>query len=107
METRDFDPARAFRLDGEVAIVTGGAKGIGGAIAKCFARVGARVVILDFDREASLVTVESIVQAGGAAEAMALDVTSEKEVDEAFARVFARHGRVDVRLNCRWNFGTK
>jgi NAD(P)-dependent dehydrogenase (short-subunit alcohol dehydrogenase family) len=99
METNSFNPERAFRLDGEVAIVTGGAKGIGRAIAKCFARVGARVVILDFDREASLATAESIVQAGGAAEAIALDVTSEKEVDEAFASVFAKHGRVDVLVN--------
>ena len=67
METNSFNPERAFRLDGEVAVVTGGAKGIGRAIAKCFARVGARVVILDFDSEASVAAVESIVQAGGAA----------------------------------------
>lgn len=99
MEAHSFDPARAFRLDGEVAIVTGGAKGIGRAIAKCFARVGARIVILDFDREASVATADSIVQAGGAAEALAMDVSSEKEIDDAFASVFAKHGRIDVLVN--------
>jgi len=94
-----FDPQRAFRLDGQVAIVTGGAKGIGEAIARCFAQVGARLAIFDLDRQAALAAADAIVQAGGAAEALAVDVASEPQVEEAFAGVFARHGRIDVLVN--------
>ncbi|HEV7619106.1 MAG TPA: SDR family NAD(P)-dependent oxidoreductase, partial [Burkholderiaceae bacterium] len=44
-----FDPDRAFRLDGEVAVVTGAGNGLGQAFAQSFARVGARVIVLDRD----------------------------------------------------------
>jgi NAD(P)-dependent dehydrogenase (short-subunit alcohol dehydrogenase family) len=99
MATGDFDPSRAFRLDGEVAAITGGAKGIGRAIAECFARAGARVVILDFDGEAAQAAAESIRRAGGAAEALSVNVAHEKEIDEVFATLFANHGRLDVLVN--------
>ena len=79
------DPLSRFRLDGEVAVVTGGASGIGRAVADAFAAVGARVAIFD-------------VAAGGK-DAYKVDVADEAQVKAAFADVVARHGRVDVLFN--------
>jgi NAD(P)-dependent dehydrogenase (short-subunit alcohol dehydrogenase family) len=79
------DPLSEFRLDGDVAVVTGGASGIGRAVASAFAAVGAEVAIFD-------------VTAGGAG-VTAVDVANEAQVKAAFAQVIARHGRVDVLFN--------
>jgi len=79
------DPLSDFRLDGDVAVVTGGASGIGRAVADAFAAVGARVAIFD-------------VAAAGA-DAYKVDVTDEAQVRAAFAEVVGRHGRVDVLFN--------
>jgi NAD(P)-dependent dehydrogenase (short-subunit alcohol dehydrogenase family) len=79
------DPLAAFRLDGDVAVVTGGASGIGRAVAAAFAAVGARVVSFD-------------VAASGP-DAYPVDVTSDTQVRTAFADVVARHGRLDVLFN--------
>jgi NAD(P)-dependent dehydrogenase (short-subunit alcohol dehydrogenase family) len=79
------DPLSEFRLDGDVAVVTGGASGIGRAVASAFAAVGAEVAIFD-------------VTAGGAG-VTAVDVANEVQVKAAFAQVIARHGRVDVLFN--------
>ena len=74
-----------FRLDGEVAVVTGGASGIGRVVATALAAVGARVAILD-------------VAARGEG-VYAVDVTDEAQVQAAFADVVGRHGRLDVLFN--------
>ncbi|HET9488840.1 MAG TPA: SDR family NAD(P)-dependent oxidoreductase [Methylomirabilota bacterium] len=79
-----MDPLSEFRLDGEVAVVTGGASGIGRVVAEAFAAVGARVAI--FDVAAS----EGVHR---------VDVADEAQVREAFADVVARHGRLDVLFN--------
>jgi NAD(P)-dependent dehydrogenase (short-subunit alcohol dehydrogenase family) len=79
------DPLAEFRLDGEVAVVTGGASGIGRVVATALAAVGARVAILD-------------VAARGEG-VYAVDVTDEAQVQAAFADVVGRHGRLDVLFN--------
>lgn len=79
------DPLAQFRLDGDVAVVTGGASGIGRTIAEAFAAVGAQVVVFD-------------VAAAGF-DSYKVDVTDESEVMAAFEDVVARHGRVDVLFN--------
>ncbi|GAC1413389.1 MAG: SDR family NAD(P)-dependent oxidoreductase [Burkholderiaceae bacterium] len=99
MNSTLFDPDRAFRLDGEVAVVTGGGNGLGQAFAHCFARVGARVIVLDRDGAAAARTAQAITEASGAAEALPADVANETAVKDAFATIIARHGRVDVLVN--------
>ena len=79
------DPLSEFRLDGQVAVVTGGASGIGRAVADAFAAVGARVAIFDL--------------AATGDDAHAVDVADEAQVARAFDAVMARHGRVDVLFN--------
>jgi NAD(P)-dependent dehydrogenase (short-subunit alcohol dehydrogenase family) len=93
------DPLAAFRLDGEVAAVTGGGSGLGRAIAVGFARVGAQVAVLDRDAEAAASVTAEIAAAGGTAEAHTVDVADEAAVDAVFANIFAAHRRLDVLVN--------
>jgi NAD(P)-dependent dehydrogenase (short-subunit alcohol dehydrogenase family) len=79
------DPLAEFRLDGEVAVVTGGASGIGATVAAALAGVGARVAIFDL--------------AAAGEDAYKVDVADEAQVKAAFEAVMARHGRVDVLFN--------
>jgi NAD(P)-dependent dehydrogenase (short-subunit alcohol dehydrogenase family) len=79
------DPLSEFRLDGEVAVVTGGASGIGAAVAAALAAVGARVAVFDL--------------AASGEDAYKVDVADEAQVKTAFERVVARHGRLDVLFN--------
>ena len=84
-----------FRLDGRVAVITGGARGIGRATAEAFVDAGARVVLVDRD----LHEAKKAASAMSNAEAHALDVTLEAEVDRFFDDVAARFGRIDIRVN--------
>jgi NAD(P)-dependent dehydrogenase (short-subunit alcohol dehydrogenase family) len=93
------DPLAAFRLDGEVAAVTGAASGIGAAIAEAFARVGARLALIDRDEPGAAAVAGRIEAAGGAAQVLALDITEAEAVTRAFDRIVARWGRVDVLVN--------
>ena len=88
-----------LRLQSRNAIVTGGASGIGLAIAKLFAREGAAVDILDRQLDEMNRAVDEIRAAGGAADAELCDVTDAKAVDEVVARVHARRGRIHVLVN--------
>ena len=86
-------------LDGRVAVVTGGADGIGGATSRLFADHGALVELADVDGEAAAATVAEIEAAGGRARAHVLDVTAADGVAALAAGVLDRHGRVDVLVN--------
>src|SRR5262249_55958094 len=87
----------APELGGQVAIVTGGARAIGRAIAEALGRRGATVVSIDL--AASDETVAAIADAGGWAVSLAGDVTEETAVDAAFAEVLDRYGRIDALVN--------
>jgi NAD(P)-dependent dehydrogenase (short-subunit alcohol dehydrogenase family) len=93
------DPLAAFRLDGEVAVVTGAASGIGAALAKGLARVGARVALLDLNLAAAATIRREITTASGEAHAWELDVTDAAGVERVFGEIAARWGRIDVLVN--------
>ena len=87
------------RLDDKVALVTGGALGIGRATCLRMAEEGARVVITDIDDDAATDVVSEISAAGGSAAFWHLDVADEDQVREVFAKVDEGFGRLDVLVN--------
>ncbi|HEV7863901.1 MAG TPA: SDR family oxidoreductase [Acidimicrobiia bacterium] len=82
------------RLDGRVALITGGASGIGAAAVRLFAAEGAAVAVLDRDGDGAARLVGTLGE--GAALALAADVTDREAVVEATARAVATFGRLDV-----------
>jgi NAD(P)-dependent dehydrogenase (short-subunit alcohol dehydrogenase family) len=83
------------RLDGKVAIVTGGSNGLGSAIATRMTEEGATVAIVDLDKAAG----ETVTAGLSGASFHPCDVTSETEVRATFEGVVAQHGRLDVLVN--------
>ncbi|MBY3322879.1 SDR family oxidoreductase [Rhizobium laguerreae] len=87
------------RLNGKVAIISGGATGMGGAASKLFAAEGARVAIIDRNGDAAAETVKQIRGAGGEADCWTADVSDEAAVNAAVAGVEERYGAVTVLFN--------
>ncbi len=87
-----------FRLDGKRAVVTGGASGIGRAIALTFGSQGAAVHILDLEAGGAETIARQITEAGGAAFSHPCDVAYETDVERAVAEVL-RHGPIDCLIN--------
>ena len=81
-----------FRLDGQVAIVTGAGAGIGQAIAQTFAAAGAAVLVSDLSLAAAEGVRDEIVAAGGLACAHACDVTNETQLEQLVERCVADFG---------------
>jgi len=85
-----------MELTDQVALVTGAASGLGRAIARRFARAGARVVVADLDGAAAAATAREIDADPRRALGLAMDVTDERAVDSGVADVVSRFGRIDV-----------
>ena len=87
-----------FRLDGRVAVITGGGSGIGQAIALRFAAQGATIRVLDVNEGAASETCQKIASDGGQASHHLCDVTNQNGVKATFADLF-RRGRVNILVN--------
>jgi 3-oxoacyl-[acyl-carrier protein] reductase len=86
-----------FRLDGKVALVTGGSRGIGRACCEALAEQGATVVVNYVKGEAAAREVADGIKAkGGAAEIVGFDVADTKATESSMDEVIKRHGRLDV-----------
>ncbi|MSP40184.1 MAG: SDR family oxidoreductase [Deltaproteobacteria bacterium] len=83
----------------QVALITGGGGGIGGAVAHRLAAAGITVIIADYDRGAAETVKSEIAAAGGQTDALALDVTVAGQVKAAVADVAKRFGRIDILAN--------
>src|SRR5690554_3653695 len=85
-----------MRLENNIALITGAARGIGRAIAEHYGREGARVAVADLTLESVQDTVNAIEKAGGTAMALAMDVTDEAAVDEGVAAIVKAWGGLDI-----------
>ena len=88
-----------FDLTNKVAVVTGGASGIGEAISLLFAKQGARVSVLDVDEAAARSAADRIVASGGQADAQRCDVSSAADTLAAMGAVEKAAGRIDILAN--------
>ena len=84
-----------FRVDGRVALVTGGAQGIGLAAAQALHEAGATVVLLD--RDGAMAQQASAALPGS--QALALDVADAQAIERVFGEIAQRHGRIDILVN--------
>jgi NAD(P)-dependent dehydrogenase (short-subunit alcohol dehydrogenase family) len=89
-----------MRLNGRVAVVTGGAQGIGAATAAVFAEEGARVMVGDLLEHEGEGTVAAIRAAGGEAHFMRTDVTIEEDCAQLIDATVQRYGRLDALVCC-------
>ncbi len=87
-------PRSFFRLDGKVAVVTGGGQGIGEAICRRLAAAGAKVGVFDMNAESANRVAKDV---GGVA--LVGDLTKEADLDRVFKEIVAKAGPVDVLVN--------
>ncbi|MBC5648217.1 SDR family NAD(P)-dependent oxidoreductase [Christensenella tenuis] len=89
-----------FGIEGEVAVLTGAAGGIGQEIAAAMAALGAKVALADLNREKLEESVGQITKNGGEAMGIVTDVTNKKSVEEMAKAVYDKHGKIDILVNC-------
>ncbi len=95
----DADISRLFSLDDQVAVITGGAKGIGLGVAETLAAAGAAVVLADTDAEGAEAAAATLNAHGRTALAVRTDTSDEASVEDLVAAVMDRFGRLDVLVN--------
>ena len=88
-----------MKLKERVAIITGGARGIGKAIALAFVREGAKIAIVDVERERAEILRDEIGRIGGKAITISCDISKSSEVRDMVSQVQNTFGRVDILVN--------
>lgn len=88
-----------MRLKDKIAIVTGGARGIGLAVARAYAREGAIVAIADVNEQGAKVAVDELSPSGERAIAVAVNVADHASVEAMVKAVIDAHGRIDILMN--------
>lgn len=83
-----------------IAVVTGGAMGIGASVCQRLAKSGFFVVVADLDVAAATAMADSLKREGQAAQALQMDVGRPESVSEGFAKIADQHGRCDALVNC-------
>ena len=93
-------PEQAFRLDGKVALVTGGYGGIGRVVSRGLAEMGAKIAVAGHNAEKAAAHVETLRQQGFDAFASAFDVLSVAQIQQTADDVAGHFGRLDILVNC-------
>ncbi|MDB9507129.1 7-alpha-hydroxysteroid dehydrogenase [Microcystis aeruginosa] len=97
----------AFKLDGQVAIVTGAGAGIGRGIAELFAQAGAAVVVSDLKEDTAAIVADGIKEKGGRAIAVACDVTNEQALENLVKSTLDAFGKITLLVNNAGGGGPK
>ena len=93
------NPTAPASLQGLVAVVTGGAKGIGLGIARELAQSGCRIALWDFDDEALQAAQRSLASEGFDVKTFKVDVSSVEQVESTVTQLLASHARIDILVN--------
>ena len=88
-----------FRLDGRIALITGGASGIGWCAADALAEAGATVIIADLNQPALDAAIRALADKDHAVRGVVMDVTDAARVEAVAAQIVAEHGRIDILVN--------
>ncbi|MEO6776792.1 MAG: 7-alpha-hydroxysteroid dehydrogenase [Kofleriaceae bacterium] len=101
-----FDP-KTFRIDRQVAVITGAGAGIGRAIAETFGAAGAAIVVSDRDVATAEAVAEAIVNAGGKAVSVPCDVTKDEELVRLVGETVAKFGKLTILVSNAGGGGPK
>ena len=97
----------AFKLDGQVAVVTGAGAGIGQGIAELFAQAGAEVVVCDLKAEAAQAVADRVHAAGGKAIPLTCNVTDDAQLEDLVSEALGAFGKITILVNNAGGGGSK